>query len=80
MIGKTSSSSLGTCPVPKIKNVMNINLIFCRKYERLHDVIARMIEHDIKYLPLVDKEGRVISDLDILDLLELWLKKEEEIF
>jgi len=39
-----------------------------------------MIEHNITHIPLIDREGRVIADLDILDLLELWLKKGEEIF
>lgn len=54
--------------------------VSCRKHERSHDLIARMIEHNITHIPLIDREGRVIADLDILDLLELWLKKGEEIF
>ncbi|MCK4603720.1 MAG: CBS domain-containing protein [Deltaproteobacteria bacterium] len=62
------------------EDVMDDCPISCHKHEKLHDVIVRMIEHDITHIPLIDTEGRVISDLDILDLLELWLKKGEEIF
>ncbi|HDH99010.1 MAG TPA: CBS domain-containing protein [Deltaproteobacteria bacterium] len=62
------------------EDVMHDCPVFCHKHEKLHDVIVRMIEHDITHIPLIDTEGRVISDLDILDLLELWLKKGEEIF
>jgi CBS domain-containing protein len=54
--------------------------VSCHKHEKLHDVIARITEHNITHIPLIDREGRVISDMDILDLLELWLKKGEEIF
>lgn len=63
----------------KAEDVMSKDIVFCRKNEPLHDVIARMVQHDIKYLPLIDMEGRVVSELDILDVLELWLKEEEEI-
>ncbi len=62
------------------EDVMDDYPVSCRKHERLHDVITRMIEHNITHIPLIDRESRVISDLDILDLLELWLKKGEEIF
>jgi len=62
------------------EDVMDANLIVCRDHERLQDVITRMIERDVKDMAVIDQEGRVIADLDILDLLQLWLKAGEEVF
>jgi len=31
-------------------------------------------------MPVLDRQGRVVADLDILDLLELWLAKGQEAF
>jgi CBS domain-containing protein len=62
------------------EDVMDADLIVCRDHERLQDVITRMIERDVKDMAVIDQEGRVIADLDILDLLQLWLKTGEEIF
>lgn len=64
----------------KVEDVMDAALIICHEHEWLHDVVARMIERNVKDMPVVDQEGRIIADLDILDLLELWLKKGEEAF
>ena len=62
------------------EDVMDADLIVCRDHERLQDVITRMIERDVKDMAVIDQEGRVIADLDILDLLQLWLKAGEEVF
>ena len=59
------------------EDIMDANFVVCREKELLRDVIDRMIERDVKDIPVVDREGRVIADLDVLDLLELWLKEGE---
>ena len=64
----------------KAEDVMDAGLSICHEHECLHDVVTRMIERNVKDMPVVDQEGRIIADLDILDLLELWLKKGEEAF
>lgn len=64
----------------KAEDMMDTGLSICHEHECLHDVITRMIERNVKDMPVVDKEGRIIADLDILDLLELWLKKGKEAF
>jgi CBS domain-containing protein len=64
----------------KAEDVMDAGLSFCYEHERLHDVVTRMIERNVKDMPVVDQEGRIIADLDILDLLELWLEKGEKAF
>ena len=64
----------------KAEDLMDAGLSVCHEHECLHDVVTRMIERDVKDMPVLDQEGRIIADLDILDLLELWLKKGEEAF
>lgn len=64
----------------KADDVMEVDLVVCHEHETLHDVIVKMSERNIKAVPVLDREDRVIADLDILDLLELWLKKGNEAF
>lgn len=64
----------------KADDLMDAALIICHEHEWLHDVLTRMIERNVKDIPVVDQQGRIIADLDILDLLELWLKKGEKAF
>lgn len=64
----------------KAGDVMDVDLVVCHEHENLHDVIVRMNERNLKDIPVLDREGRVIADLDILDLLELWLEKGNEVF
>lgn len=62
------------------EDVMESGLVTCREDERFQEVISRMIEGNLKDLPVLDSDGRLIGDLDILCLLELWLLKEEKLF
>jgi CBS domain-containing protein len=62
------------------EDVMESGLVTCREDERLQEVISRMIEGNLKDIPVLDRDGRLIGDLDILCLLELWLLKEETLF
>jgi len=64
----------------KAGDFMNPDLIVCRENDTLHDIIVRMNEWDVLDIPVLDREGRVIADLDVLCLLELWLKKGDEAF
>lgn len=56
------------------------DLVVCYKDETLHDIIVRKHEWDVMDIPVLDREGRVIADLDVLCLLELWLKKGNKAF
>ena len=64
----------------KAEDVMFTGLASCRLHESLQEVISRMIEGNLKDLPVLDRDGRLIGDLDILCLLELWLLKGEAYF
>jgi CBS domain-containing protein len=57
------------------QDLMETGLITCHEDESLQEVIARMIEGNLKDLPVLNREGRLIGDVDILCLLELWLLK-----
>ncbi len=38
--------------------------------EDVEDVLQRMIDHNIKEIPILDNEERVVADLAIIDLLK----------
>lgn len=64
----------------KARDVMNPDLIVCYEDDTLHDIIMRMNEWDVMDIPVLDREGRVIADLDVLCLLKLWLSKGDKAF
>ena len=64
----------------KARDFMNPDQIVCHEDNSLHDIIMRMEEWNVMDIPVLDREGRVIADLDILCLLELWLMKGDKVF
>lgn len=62
------------------QDFMDADLVVCRLDEPLHDVLIRLNETGLSDLPVVDDEGRLIADIDILDLLERWLNLGNEAF
>jgi len=46
--------------------------IFAIHSEDIEDVLQRMIDHNVKEIPILDDEKRVIADLTIVDLLEYY--------
>lgn len=64
----------------KAQDVMKPCHMFCYEDETLHDIVIRMNEWDALDVPVLNRQGRIIADLDILCLLELWLQKGNEAF
>jgi len=64
----------------KAEDIMEAGVPVCREPDRLPDVLARMLEMNVKDIPVLDPEGRVIADLDILCFLELWLDRGIDAF
>jgi len=62
------------------QEIMNADLVVCRLDETMHDVLVRMNESGLTDLPVIDQGGRLIADIDILDLLERWLSLGNEAF
>jgi len=61
-------------------DLMDTDFPMCHENERLGDVIARMIQKDVLDMPVLDKEDHVVANLDMLDLLALWVKRGEDLF
>lgn len=64
----------------KAEQVMTLDLPYCLNDESLGEAVGRMMETNVTDMPVLDQEGRVVADLDILDLLELWLKQGQKAF
>ncbi|MEJ2068792.1 MAG: CBS domain-containing protein [Syntrophobacterales bacterium] len=64
----------------KAEQVMTLDLPSCLTDETLADAVGRMMATDVTDMPVLDQEGRVVADLDILDLLELWLRRGNQAF
>jgi CBS domain-containing protein len=64
----------------KAEQVMTLDLPHCLTDETLAEALGRMMETDVTDMPVLDQEGRVVADLDILDLLKLWLKRGQKAF
>jgi CBS domain-containing protein len=63
-----------------VDDLMDAQLITSEEDEELGAVIARMIENDLSDVPVLGKDGRIVANLDILDILELWLQMGEGVF
>ncbi len=64
----------------KADQVMSLDPPSCLADETLADAVSRMMASNVTDMPVLDHEGRVVADLDILDLLELWLDRGQKAF
>ena len=64
----------------KAAQVMTLDLPYCLTDETLAEAVSRMMEANVTDMPVLDQEGRLVADLDILDLLDLWLRKGQKAF
>jgi CBS domain-containing protein len=53
-------------------DVMHAPAVTCEPEEDLHTVSARMSEHNVHQLPVVDEKGEVVGVLRSLDVLRAW--------
>lgn len=60
----------------KAEDLLEADLVVCGEDESLHSVLSRMIENDVKDVAVIDARGVLVGNLDILDLLELWLREK----
>jgi len=64
----------------KAEQVMTPDPPSCLVDESLAAAVSKMMVSNVTDMPVLDRQGRVVADLDILDLLELWLAKGQEAF
>jgi len=58
-------------------DIMITDLITTREDEEVDAVISRMIDKNIRELPVLDEQGRVIGFLSLLLLMQKWLEARE---
>jgi CBS domain-containing protein len=59
------------------RDIMITDIMTTREDEPLDAVISRMIEKNIRELPVLDDSGRVIGFLSLLMLMQKWLAGKE---
>ena len=58
-------------------DIMITDIITTRENEEIDKVISRMIEKNIRELPVLDENGRMIGFLSLLMLMQKWLAGQE---
>jgi CBS domain-containing protein len=57
------------------KQVMSTDPVFAKDEDDLEAVLNRMLENEMEEIPVVDDEMKVIGELNLLELLTVWLEK-----
>lgn len=60
------------------KDIMQKKPVFALKNEKIGIVLKRMIESNVKEIPILDENRKVIGDITMLDLLKFLLTTVEE--
>ena len=61
--------------VKTAEDMVTGTLIYAKDDEPLEDVLRRMIDHNIEELPVVDDNLHVIGEINLLEMLIVWLEK-----
>ena len=64
-------SLLDRITADKAMDIMDSRVIFARTNDDIQTVLDRMIQNDIKEIPVVDEHQKVIGNLGIIDLWKL---------
>jgi CBS domain-containing protein len=71
------SNLLGLLTAEKSSDLMITHLITCSEDDSIYDVIKNLIEHKIREMPVLDREGRVLGFITILMIMKKWLGEED---
>jgi CBS domain-containing protein len=58
------------------KHIMKRTPISAAEDDNIETVLNMMVKHNVKQIALLDKDGKVIHDITMLDLLREWLEQE----
>ena len=64
----------------KAAQVMESDVPICHEDDKLHEVLEWMMEADLLDVAVLDKNDRLVADIDVLDLLEQWLLLGQKVF
>lgn len=56
--------------------IMVTHIITATEEDNIDDVIKNMIEHNIREIPIMDKEGRVIGFITLLRIMKEWAAEQ----
>ncbi len=59
------------------KDIMQKNTLFTTEEEKVEIVLKKMIKRNVKEIPVLDREKRVVADFTIMDLLRFIVSSEE---
>ncbi len=69
---RLSARSLLSCITPRhVRDIMDAKVISARLDEDVEDVLMRFIRSNIKEMPVLDQERRIIKNIGVLDLWEV---------
>jgi len=77
IVSKISHCQGASC-ITAVGLVMKSEVVLCRQTDSLHDVWARMKEHGLKNVPVVDRESRPLGLLNARDILQGLLNESED--
>lgn len=55
-----------------VQDVMTSTIVVCREREDLSSAIGAMEEHQIRRIPVVDEDGRIVGIISQADVATLW--------
>lgn len=58
-----------------VKDFISYPPVWVTEDDNLDKALRLMIENELEEIPVVDKDLRVIGDLNLLELLSIWIKK-----
>jgi len=58
--------------------IMVTHVITATEEDSIDDVIRNMIEHNIREIPIMDKEGRVIGFITLLRIMQEWAAEQTD--
>ena len=64
-------SLLAQLTTGKVGDLMDKNVLYARLEDEVDEVLDRMIHSNIKEIPVVDEDGRVMAVMSLLDLWRL---------
>lgn len=64
-------SLLAMITARKVADIMDSDVICARKEDRIEAVLDKMVPRNIKQVPVVDEERRIIANVGIIDLWKL---------
>jgi mannitol/fructose-specific phosphotransferase system IIA component (Ntr-type)/CBS domain-containing protein len=56
-------------------DLANTDTVCVTQDEPLQEAVRKILEHDLQEIPVVDEEGSVVGDLNLLQLLSVWVEK-----